>query len=193
MEHVLPIRMIDMTKSAFILGSKAGDQVLNHLRSTVSGTLQTIEISLETMTGFDACFARNGAASFAKLYTKQIGTVITNVGNEDVLENLIYGFKAKQMPLIIKNEDGTGSIYADVNSGSSEVLSFVYSRNETSTSQLAQFLDISAPNASAKLKKLYEQGYIHARKRDAISGGIEYVYTPYFKCNELKIFKYFMS
>ncbi|EOZ8645403.1 hypothetical protein ACQWTT_001154 [Acinetobacter baumannii] len=185
MQHNFQINLIDITKAPFVIGSKAGDQVLNHLRSSISGPINTIEISLEKMTAFDACFVRNGIATFAKINSKQIGTIITNIGNADVLENLIYGFHAKQMPLLIKNEDGTGSMYGDLNSGGKEVLSFVYSKKQTTTSELAQFLNISSPNASSKLKKLFNQGYLHAYKQDAISGGIEYVYLPYFICKDL--------
>lgn len=186
MDHNFQIRLIDVTKKNFVMGSKVGDEVLNHLRSSVKGPVNALEISLENMTAFDACFVRNGIAAFAKLNSKQIGTIITNVENVDILENLIYGFNAKQMPLLIKNKDGTGSIYGDLNSGGKEVLSFVYSKKQTTTSELSHFLDISSPNASSKLKKLFNQGYIHAYKQDAISGGIEYVYTPFFKCTALE-------
>ncbi|KPC06070.1 Uncharacterized protein AC500_2039 [Pseudomonas amygdali pv. lachrymans] len=41
---------------------------------------------------------------------------------------------------------------------------------------MAETLEISVPNASTKLKKLLDQGYILRAEETAESGGIEYVY-----------------
>lgn len=113
------------------------------------------------------------------------GVFVSHVGNCDVLDNLVYGFHAKQTPLILKNTDGTGAVYSDLPSGAKAILNLAYSSSEITTHQIMKHFDISAPNASAKLKKLHKDGYLLAEKRDAPTGGIEYVYSPFFHCSEL--------
>lgn len=179
------IKLLDVTEADFILGSKNGDEVLNKLRSILLVRPQLIEISLEGITGVDACFIRNSIASLTKIFMSNKGVFVSHVGNCDVLDNLVYGFHAKQTPLILKNADGTGAVYSDLPSGAKAILNLAYSSSEITTHQIMKHFDLSAPNASAKLKKLHKDGYLLAEKRDAPTGGIEYVYSPFFHCSEL--------
>ena len=57
------------------------------------------------------------------------------------------------------------------------LLEIVLSKQSVTTAQVAVDLDISVQNASTKLKKLVEEGYIMRREEVAESGGIEYVYA----------------
>ena len=51
-------------------------------------------------------------------------------------------------------------------------------KNKTvTTSRIAIELDVSAQNASAKLKKLLSMGLILGSKQTAESGGMEFIYT----------------
>lgn len=179
------IMLIDVAENQMIIGSEQGDIVLSKLRSLIWVKSSTLEISFKGMTGVDACFIRNSLASLTKIFLGFKGIMVSDVENEDVLDNLVYGFHALKVPLILKNNDGTAAIYADLSSGSKELLSYVYSQSETTTQKVVKQFDISAPNASAKLKKLHREGYLTAEQHDAPTGGIEYVYSPFFTCDTL--------
>lgn len=176
------IRLIDLTKCDFILGSLNGDMALESLRSNINVQSKVIEISFQNIRGVDACFVRNSIATYAKLFCGKVGVVISHVENIDVIENLIYGFNAKSAPLLIKKTDGSTTVYSELTTGAKALLSYVYSKNETSTHQIVKDFGLSAPNASAKLKKLHKAGYLLADKREAPTGGLEYAYSPFFKC-----------
>lgn len=181
------IKIIEITGSNFVLGSKAGDLVLEALRQRVFKSTNVLEVCFEGMCGVDACFVRNSIASFTKMYCGKIGVMVSNAENENVLDNLCYGFGAKGMPLLIKNKDGSGSCYSTASSTQQQILSYVYMQNETNTHQVAEFFDKSIPNASAAMKKLFDQGYLLAEKGTSPTGGIEYIFTPYFQCKEFKL------
>lgn len=184
MQHQL-IKLIDLTNTNFIMGSLNGDKVLNLLRSMVCAQSKVVEISFQQMQGVDACFIRNSIASFAKMMCGQTGVMVSDVENIDISENLMYGFKAKDMPLLIKHSDELATIFSAVPCGVKDILSHSYTQNETTTEQIAKKFGLSSPNASAKLKKLHKNGYLLAEKREARTGGLEYVFKPIFKCNKL--------
>lgn len=179
------IKLIDAIEVDFILGSDQGNTALEKLRSRLWVKARFIEISLEGITGFDACFVRNCLASLTKMFIGNKGLFISHVDNEDVLDNLVYGYHAKQVPLIIKSADGSGEIYSELSSGSQSILSYAYGQSQITTQKLAKHFDISTPNASAKLKKLFKAGYLLSDQQDAATGGIEFIYSPYFNCQHL--------
>lgn len=179
------LKLIDYTQTDFILGSLNGNQILSKLMDKIWVRSTSVEISLEGITGVDACFIRNSIASLSRMLLSQKGVVVSHVENKDVLDNLIYGFHAINAPLLLKNNDGSGAIYAKLPSGAKEILSYVYSQSNATTQKVVKQFDISAPNASAKLKKLYKEGYLLAEQQDAPTGGIEYVYSPIFTCRSL--------
>lgn len=183
------IKMIELTQLDFILGSEAGNQILSLLRTDicVGSHVKVIEISFENMRGVDACFIRNSVAAFAKLNCCEIGLYVSNIENIDVLDNLVYGFKAKNMPLIIKGTNNSGAVYADLSSGAHDLLAYAYAQNGTTSQQVAKFFNCSVANASMNLKKLFKLGYLRAEKRTSESGGLEFRYKPFFVSNQLAL------
>lgn len=65
------------------------------------------------------------------------------------------------------------------------MLDFIYEQPKVTTSLIANHFDVSIPNASMKLKKLFNQGYILGEKETASSGGHEFVYRPIKRLNNL--------
>lgn len=179
------IKLIDFTQTDFIFGSLNGNMILSKLMDKIWVKSTSVEISLQGITGVDACFIRNSIASISKMLLGQKGVVVSHIDNKDVMDNLVYGFHAINAALLLKNEDGSGAIYAKLPSGAKEILTYVYSQSNATTHNVVRHFDISAPNASAKLKKLYQEGYLFAEQQDAPTGGIEYVYRPVFQCNRL--------
>ena len=49
-------------------------------------------------------------------------------------------------------------------------------KKKTTTSQIASSMNLSVQNASSKLKKLVDDGYILRFEETAESGGIEFIY-----------------
>lgn len=58
------------------------------------------------------------------------------------------------------------------------LVNFVKKERRMTASTLANQIDISIHNASAKLSRLYRAGYLQREMVAAESGGIEYVYKP---------------
>ena len=179
------IKLLDITKKTLILGSAEGDLALNSLRCTVLMASKVVEISMEGIQGVDACFVRNSIASFSKIFCKTVGIIVSNIENIDVLDNLVYGMKAKSVYLLIKNKDGSISFYSDLTSSLEPIVSFVYTKSEVTTSQVAKQFGLSTPNVSAKLKKLHTAGLLHAVRQDAATGGMEYIFSPLMKCSNI--------
>ncbi|MDQ2886751.1 MAG: DNA-binding protein, partial [Chloroflexota bacterium] len=61
--------------------------------------------------------------------------------------------------------------------GLQDMLSYVLSVPVARTSEAATALDLKIPNASNKLKQLWQEGYILRREQSANSGGVEYEYV----------------
>lgn len=179
------VKLIDLSQSSRMLGSASGDLMLHSLRSCILPASNLIEISMEGIEAVDACFVRNSIASFAKIFCGSIGVIVSDVENVDVLDNLLYGMKAKSVSLVIKNKDDTISIFSNLTTSYISILSFVYSQSEVCTSQVAKKFNLSSANVSAKLKKLHKVGLLHAFKHDAETGGLEYVFSPLMKCGNI--------
>ena len=58
-----------------------------------------------------------------------------------------------------------------------KIISFVSGKANATPSDVAKHESVSVNNASTKLKKLFEQGYLTRSESKSSSGGIEFVYT----------------
>lgn len=181
------VKLKEFTQTGRIYGSAKGDEVYKNLLSRILDQPRVVEISLEGIEGLDVCFVRNSIATITKYFCDydMKGTYLSHIENKDVLDNLIYGYHARKIPLIIRNDEGSADIYGDLSSGSKLILNYAYNKKKITTSQIMKHFDLSAPNASAKLKKLHKNGYLLAEKCDAPTGGIEYVYSPYLISSSL--------
>ena len=179
------LNMLDLAGQAMSLGSDSGNAIYIKLCEQVPSSTQCLEISFKGMTGVDACCIRNGIASYALLFQNRLGVIISDVENFDVLENLQYGFRAKHLPVIVKNDDGSGCVYMNDTSFNQPALHLAYLRREIKSSELADDLKISVPNASGKLKQLFKLGLVHCYHSTAETGGKEFIFTPYLKTHAL--------
>ena len=64
----------------------------------------------------------------------------------------------------------------EIKSATKDLLDFIYQQDSVTTAMIAESFDVSAQNASGKLKKLHNQGFIIGRKEVAESGGLEFIY-----------------
>lgn len=58
-----------------------------------------------------------------------------------------------------------------------ELIDFIKDKNKVTPSIIADYRDININNASTKLKRLFDQGYLTRIESKSTSGGTEYVYT----------------
>lgn len=178
--NIFKLNVLELTGNPLCLGSAIGDEILIKMRQLVPSSTHLIDVSFKGVKIVDACCIRNSLASFAVLNAGKLGVLVSDVENEDVLENLRYGFKAKNWPVFVKCDDGAASVY--MNDVTFHQPSFVrcYLRRGIQSTVLALDLGISIPNASAKLKKLSQLGFVHRFEESAVSGGKEFTYKSYF-------------
>lgn len=181
------IKLLDLIESPVTFGSAAGYLTLSVLQIKADAAAKVIEISMKGVKAVDVCFTRNSIAAFAKLLLGNTGVIISDIENVDVLDNLLYGMKAKSVPLFIKQSNGSIVIYSDLSKSYKTILSYIYGNSEVYSSQVVKLFDISAPNASGKLQKLHKAGLVNAEKRDDPTGGMMYAYSPIVECSTLTI------
>ena len=94
-----------------------------------------------------------------------------------IKNNWDYAAKAKGQTMIVIVRAGYELIGVDIAPGLKKILDFVMKNKIVTTSKISSEFDISAQNASAKLKKLLSLGLVLATKQTAETGGMEFVYT----------------
>lgn len=136
-----------------------------------------IGISFKGIDRIDVSFSRESVVNLAKSKRGEIGFYLKDLKNKDHIENLKAAAKAKEQPLVIWDGDSFDVIGPDISSDMTELLKFIMEKETVTTSVVAKKFDLSAPNASGKLKKLLTWGLVIGSKESAESGGLEYIYT----------------
>lgn len=133
-------------------------------------------ISLKNIKATDASFPRESIISLAKSFKGEKGFYLLDVHKRDLLDNWAYGASAKEQPILVQTDDGYEVIGANINHSYQELLDFIFLKKQITTSMVSDHFDVSAQNASGKLKKLFSQGLIVGNKEVAESGGLEFIY-----------------
>lgn len=163
----------------FLSGNSLGREVFQKLISVVEpkpGSAQVYGISLKGIQATDASFPRESVASLVKMFRGEVGFYLRDFASQDLLDNWDYAAKAKEQPIIVLENKGYRVIGPKLNEGMASLLDFIMSKGRATTSMVSKEFDVSAQNASAKLKKLHGYGLILGAKEVAESGGLEYVY-----------------
>jgi len=61
-----------------------------------------------------------------------------------------------------------------------ELIEHIKNKRGVSAADISEHKGVSMQNASTKLKRLFDQGYLIRRELNSISGGIEYIYWDSF-------------
>jgi predicted HTH transcriptional regulator len=162
----------------FLSGNEFGRSVFQQLQQVIipSPGRSVFGISLAGIKATDASFPRESVIALIKLLSGEAGIFLKDFTSKDLIDNWDYAAKAKNQPVIIIQDTGYQVIGPDLNEGMKELLDFVMAEKIVTTSKVAKKFDISAQNASAKLKKLHTLGLILGAKEVAETGGLEYVY-----------------
>ncbi len=172
------IKLHDFVKdSAFGIeeGREVHQKLLEQLDNHPSRNI--IGISLDGVSRTDASFPRESVVSLAKSRNGEKGFFLQDFVSRDLMDNWDYAAKAKNQTMIVIVADGYELIGKSISQGSKKVLDFVMKNVTVTTSMVSKEFEISAQNASAKLKKLLSVGLVLATKQTAESGGLEFVYT----------------
>lgn len=173
------IKLLDLLNGeTTAYGNAEGRAVFQKLADAVDELSQhkIIGISLEGMERTDASFPRESVVNFAKSKRGEKGFYLFGFPTQDMFDNWHYAAKEKEQNLIVDEGGHYRLIGPDLNAGAKELLDYIYLHDIVTTAKVAEEWDVSPPNASAKLKKLYNQGLIIGWKESAASGGHEYIY-----------------
>lgn len=164
---------------SFLTGNEFGKKTFQQLHGVISTSpgVAVFKISLKGIKATDASFPRESVISLIKLLSGEKGILVSDFSSDDLVDNWDYAAKAKNQPAIIyKNGSGYDVIGPKLSEGTKELFDYVMKEGVVTTSKVAKKFDISAQNASAKLKKLLTIGLVLGSKETAETGGIEYVY-----------------
>lgn len=136
-------------------------------------------ISLKDIELIDTSFFQASLLALISLYAKKKYFYVTNIQNNDVLLNLkcIAAYNASFV-IFSDSMNKIQLIGKELTDNTLSLFQFIYAQTEVSSASVSKYFGISVPNASMKLKKLYDQGYIIGSKQDSLSGGHEFIYKP---------------
>lgn len=115
--------------------------------------------------------------SWLKFIAERRGFILADLYDEDVIDNIDYAAVALNQPLVLRFEDGLRLLGPALTKSNLEIYELLKIKKQITTSQLAALMDLSVQNASSKLKKLVDEGYILRSEETAETGGIEFVYV----------------
>ncbi len=173
------ISLSDITgKKTFLSGNVEGKKVFHELQRLTDSypDVAVFGISLKGIQATDASFPRESVISLVKLQCGEKGYFLKDFVSDDLIDNWDYAAKAKNQTVIVQKAKGYDVIGPELNAGTRELLDFVMKEGVVTTSKVAKKFEVSAPNASAKMKKLHSMGLVLGSKETAESGGLEFVY-----------------
>lgn len=184
MNEPTKIKLLDVVGHPIAIGNEEGREAFQLLSRIIDQNpdQNVFEISLDGITATDASFPRESVVNLAKALRGEKAFFLSGFKNKDLIDNWSYGAIAKEQPLMILDNSKLLWIGPTIKSATKELLDFIYSRDSVTTAMVADLLDVSVQNASGKLKKLYNQGFILGKKEIAESGGLEFIYRPIKIC-----------
>ncbi len=155
-------------------GRKARAQLLEHIAKLVE--VKTIGISLKGIDGADVSFLRESLIFTFKQYAKKISFYIFDLTDEDIIANLEGAAIIGDFRVTCWVNDTCRFVGPEPSPSSLPLLKVVLSNRSVTTTQVAQALEMSVQNASTRLKRLSEEGFITRVEMSAGSGGKEFIY-----------------
>lgn len=178
-QNEMIINLRNFTKDDHPFGNVQGKDVFHKLMEFVDShpSCNVFGVSLDGIEATDASFPRESVIALARFYRGDKSFYLINVTDRDLVDNWNYGALAKEQPLVIWSECGYEVIGPAMTKGTKDLVDFVLTNGSVTTSNVATAFNISIPNASTRLKKLYNAGYIIRSEEAAESGGKEFIYN----------------
>ncbi|ABM26796.1 conserved hypothetical protein [Shewanella sp. W3-18-1] len=170
--------LIDYTKDTHPNGNVQGKAVYSELLRAVKAhpSVETFEISLKGIEATDASFPRESVMALAKHFAGNKFFYLTNIVDEDLVDNWTYGAIAKEQPMTIWKGMHASFIGPEMTKSEKELIGYLLKHYRATTSEISKAFDISTQNASTRLKNLFKFGYVNRTEEIAESGGKEFVY-----------------
>lgn len=179
-QNSITIKLRNFTNSALPNGNIQGKETFRKLSDYVDShpAYSIFGISLDEIISTDVSFPRECVVSIAKQYRGQKGFFLQgmNKADRDLFDNWQAAAFAKDQPLVIWYGDEYEIMGPAISTSNLVLVNYVLDNKTVTTSKVADALNISVHNASTKLKKLVDQGYIMRSEDIAETGGIEFIY-----------------
>jgi hypothetical protein len=160
-------------------GSKEGRVIRDALEFRITSTpsLSLVTVSLAGVKRHDMTFARESVVALAAQRRGKVGFCLCDIAEADLLENWEAAAVALSQPLsYLDTSAQLAPLGPQPSMGLRPVLEYVLRVQTISTSETARHFSLSIQNASNKLKRLWEEGYLLRDEQAAPSGGCEFVY-----------------
>ncbi len=174
------IRLVEYMGRSDGWGRVQGGRVQEALRRLLESNPDEvmIRISLDGVERTDISFPREAVVELARSYRGQRGFCLTDAVDQDLLDNWDAAATKLEQPLFVWNNGAfSRQLGPEPSVGLREMLEYVNRVPVARTSEAATALHLKVPNASNKLKQLWQTGYILRREQSAASGGVEYEYV----------------
>lgn len=174
--HILDVRKY--TDSPNPYGTTRGRMAHTLLVNDIDALPRASEvgISLANIESADVSFFRECIIYSVKRFIRERSFYICNVADEDLIANLHGAALSGEQPLTCWVGEQCRFIGPETSSANQTMLDFVIRKHKTTTAEAASFLKISVQNASTRLKRLAEEGYLLRSEESAESGGKEFIY-----------------
>ncbi len=172
------LRLRDVMDSSHGWGREQGREVFQRLIRRVEsdpGKI-VIEVSLKGVERNDISFASETVIEIAKRYRGNKGFCLTDVVDDDLLENWEAAATKKGQPLMVWDGKKGRVIGPQPSPGNRAAFDYVLKNMSSTASEVATALDLQITNASTKFKQLWEQGFLLRQQESAESGGVEFRY-----------------
>ncbi|MDE3739399.1 hypothetical protein PSH28_22575 [Pseudomonas resinovorans] len=176
-QKISHIKFIDFAGEPNPYGTIRGKQAHDKLVSFIESTNTPIfGISFKEIEGADSSYLRESLISVVKKFKDERTIFIEDLTDPDIIYNLKLAANAKNQPIVNWVGSECEVLGPQPSSSNQALLDLVISNRSLTTSKASSVLDISVQNASTKLKKLFEDGYVSRTEEAAETGGKEFVY-----------------
>jgi hypothetical protein len=160
-------------------GRNEGRNVYQRMLEYVERNPGTIvfKVSMKDVKRIDISFASETIVELARRYRRTKGFCVTDLSDEDLIENLDAAAVKKDQPILVWRGKSARLVGMEPSEGTREAFQFALSRTEARAAEFAsEKKGMSIANASMKFKQLWEQGFLLRREAAAETGGVEFIY-----------------
>lgn len=136
-----------------------------------------VRISLDGVARLDVTFAQEALVAPIRDHLVKRGLCVANPRDGDVAANVVAAAEQMGVPVTLWSGATVQTVGLAVRAGSRVVIDYALQRPQTCTREVAAALGLSVSNVSARLKELWEIGYLMRDEVASTSGGGEFVYS----------------
>lgn len=174
------IGLRDVIGSVEPWGRDDGRKACRQLEDVILAEDPTVKTFVLNFTGIfkmDASFPQEAFVELIRKFHERKCFVLTNFENKTIEDNVSMAFVNSGENGIVRDAGGRRILGPELASSLLEILNFAETRDTITSKEVKDELKVSLPNASNKLKALWEAGLLHKTEGFAKSGGRENLYS----------------